>query len=145
MRFKYGNRPEYADFFAASIRHFGKSRIKAWKPLIIIPVPIHKDRLNKRGYNQAALIARSLSLLTGIPANEEFVIRTKKTKAQKELDKNARRKNLAEAFKYVGTQKVPPRVLIVDDIFTTGNTADAIAAVLKENGAEKVYVATIAN
>ena len=145
VRFKYGHRPEYASFFAACIWSYAKKRIEIWKPQMIISIPVHKDRLNKRGYNQAALIAEKLSQFSKIPFEEEVIIRHKKTVAQKELGSTERRKNMAEAFSYIYQGRLPERILAVDDIFTTGSTVDVTAELLKRNGAASVYIVTVAN
>ena len=143
MRFKYGGRAEYAGFYAAAMMKYGKSMLERWKPDVLIPVPVHPARLARRGYNQAGVLAERLSELCGIPADEKAVLRTKNTRAQKELGGMERKKNLARAFSLAKGFRPEGTVLIVDDIYTTGSTIDALAALLLENGAEKVYFACI--
>ncbi len=144
VRFKYRGRPEYAAFFARCIFEYGKERIGRWEPDALIPVPIHSSRLAKRGYNQAELLARELSKLTEIRVETALIKRTKKTLAQKELSPLERRENLRSAFEYRGEGKVPKKLVIVDDIVTTGSTADAVSSLLKRQGAERVYLVSIA-
>ncbi len=142
VRFKYAGRGEYAAFYARAMGVFGEYFLKAWKPEALIPVPVHPSRLIKRGYNQAVLLAEELSKLTGIPADDRLVIRRVKTAAQKELDVAERRKNLARAF--ACSESCPyRRVLVVDDIYTSGSTADALALLLLSAGAEEVYFASV--
>lgn len=144
VRYKYRGRAEYAGFYAACIWKFGKKRIKSWNPDVIIPVPVHMSRLYKRGYNQAEILANELSKVSGIPVDNSFIFRKKKTKAQKELNSAQRRNNLIEAFCFVQNDHVPETVLIADDIFTTGSTADAISYILRLNGVKNIYVVCIA-
>lgn len=141
-RFKYHGRAEYAGFYARCIWQYGQRRIEGWNPQVLIPVPVHKSRLHKRGYNQAALIAKELSRITGIPLEETAAVRIRKTAAQKDLGRVQRRENLVNAFAV--RRLVPKTVLLVDDIITTGSTADALAELLKKNGAETVYVVSAA-
>ena len=143
VRFKYYGRGEYASFYAKAILAFGKDRLEKWRIDAVVPVPVHRQRLYKRGYNQAALAAEALSGLTGIPMDEKLVVRRVKTKAQKELDVSERRRNLFEAFALTKDRCPYERVLIVDDIYTSGSTVDAVARLLKEAGAAEVYFACI--
>ena len=108
-------------------------------PDVIIPVPIHISRLKMRGYNQAGLIAEALGRIIGIPIDEEALVRVIKTAPMKELSNRERVKNLQNAFQ--ADEKVVryKKVLIVDDIYTTGATFDACAAVLKQAGVREVY------
>jgi len=139
MRFKYHDRPEYAGFFAAAILHYGREIIRQWRPDALVPVPVHKSRLAKRGYNQALLIAKELSARTGIPLREDLITRNKRTEAQKELTFEGRRRNISDAFLCPDGKKAPGTVIVVDDIFTTGSTLGTIAEILKAHGADKVY------
>ena len=104
-----------------------------------MPVPLHRERLLKRGYNQAQVLADSLAEKTGIPAVSGAVIRRKNTAAQKLLGSRERRKNLEQAFAPGKDIRAWKRALIVDDIFTTGSTVDAVAKVLKDWGTERVF------
>ena len=109
----------------------------------MIPVPIHRERLLKRGYNQAEELAVRLSSMSGIPVERRAVLRIKNTKAQKELNDVERKKNLAQAFSIVKGYSPPRRILLVDDIYTTGSTIDTLALLLKKNGAQSVYFACV--
>ena len=141
MRFKYGGRAEYARFYAAAMEGRGRRLLRQWKPEVLLPVPVHRKRLIRRGYNQAARLAQELSRLTGIPADCKALIRRKNTKAQKELNDVERRKNLEQAFALAPGYRPPKCLVLVDDIYTTGSTVDTLAALLKAAGAEQVYVA----
>ncbi len=143
LAFKYSGRAEYSHFYAAAIWAFAKEKIRNWEPDLIVPVPVHPSRERARGYNQAALIARDLSARSQIPVSETLVRRVKKTKAQNKLDHEERLKNLEGAFLVCDPENVPETVLLVDDILTSGSTADSLAEVLKEAGAQKVYLCTV--
>ena len=143
-RFKFHGRREYADFYGQDIiKHLG-SFIRRYNPDMIIPVPISKEKMKKRGYNQAGLIAESISRCTGIPVNRKAVIRTRNTPPMKELTRTERMKNLKGAFKINAHDVKCRNVLIVDDIYTTGSTIDAIAGGLKKAGARDIIFVTLA-
>lgn len=139
---KYHGRAEYADFYGRMlVDTFGEK----WKSLgirTLAPVPVHGKRLRERGYNQAELLAKAISEVTGIPVDTGLIIRSSSTVAQKKLTREERSLNLRNAFQ-PGKNRPPDTVLVVDDIFTTGATADACAAVLLKNGAKRVYVTTV--
>ena len=142
-RFKYSGRQEYADYYAYMIaKHLGPV-ILSWKPEMIIPVPLHKSKLRIRGYNQSALIAKELSKLLNIPYCEKTVIRKRKTVPMKELNGGERQINLKNAFNIGNYDVKLKKIVIVDDIYTTGCTIDEIAKILKENGAAEVYFVTL--
>ncbi|MDE6912393.1 MAG: ComF family protein [Lachnospiraceae bacterium] len=142
-RFKYKKRCEYAAFYAEEIyRHF-KTEILNMGADAIIPIPLHKSRLKSRGYNQAELIAAHLSRLTGIPLEKNLVKRVRKTVPQKQLDARARQNNLKKAFNIKPNVVKLNKTILIDDIFTTGSTIDAVAKELKRRGVETVYFITL--
>jgi competence protein ComFC len=111
----------------------------------IIPMPIHATRLRERGFNQSDLIAREMAgtlgkaLLTGVLA------RTKATKPQVSLAEAQRHANVQNAFEVKNPKAVQGRIIIlVDDVLTTGSTADAAAKALREAGAREIRVVTLA-
>lgn len=113
----------------------------------VVPVPMNAEKLRRRGYNQAALIARELAGLEGCECPERAVVRVKGTQAMKGLSADERRMNLAGAFAISG--ECPDfaeekKLLIVDDIYTTGATADEVARVLRAGGAAVVDVISFA-
>lgn len=142
-RFKYADRCEYAAFYARDIyRHF-KTDIAMMDADAIIPVPLHASRKRARGYNQAELVARELSVLTRIPVYPDLVRRVKKTAPQKELDAAGRQNNLKKAFHIPSDVVKLNKTILIDDIFTTGSTLDAVALELKRCGVEAVYFITL--
>ncbi len=143
FRFKYGGRQEYADFFAESIKQYLGREILSFRADMLIPVPIHKNRLKKRGFNQAELIADRLGSLMGLPVEKNLIKRVADTRPQKGLSREERRKNLKRAFKLTRNDVKSCRVILIDDIYTTGSTVDEMAGLLKEAGVSSVYVVTL--
>lgn len=108
---------------------------------LLVPVPVASERLATRGYNQAALIAEYFADHTGLPFRGEVMRRCKETTAMKGLTPAERRRNLSGSFALIGSARddiTGASCLIIDDIMTTGATADEIAGVLYENGAANV-------
>ncbi|WP_295069805.1 ComF family protein [Ruminococcus sp.] len=108
---------------------------------IIVPAPLHKKDLLRRGFNQSLLIAKEISRSLNIPVEEKAVFKSRRTRAQKELDHLKRSLNLKNAFSADSEKIKGKRVLIVDDICTTGSTLRELTAVVKENGAVSVHCA----
>ncbi len=113
---------------------------------LIIPVPLHPNRERERGFNQAALLARELARLSKLPLDEHSVVRRVQTGRHRAgMDSRARRESVAAAFAVRHPDAIAAkRVLLIDDVFTTGATVSACAAALKDAGAEKVFVLTMA-
>lgn len=108
----------------------------------VVPVPLHKDRLTKRGFNQAELLARPLAEAVGVPCVADALRRIKQEAPQAELGAVDRWHNVEESF--VPSDPVHGSVLLVDDVFSTGATAGACAAALVRGGAQRVAVLTVA-
>lgn len=142
-QFKYHNRRVYADVYARELVHRYESVIAKWNPDVIIPVPLHKKRRRQRGYNQAEVLAKKLGVSLAIPVRTDLIKRQRYTDPQKKLDKGQRRTNLKDAFAVTGSLENIWSVIIVDDIYTTGSTINAIAEKLKEKGVQKVWFLTI--
>ena len=143
-RFKYQGRQEYADFFAEELYQYLGRDIQAMGADAIIPVPLHKSRLKERGYNQAAVLAKALSQRCKVPVREDVAVRCKKTIPQKQLNYAERQNNLKKAFKICANDVKLNTVIIMDDIYTTGSTVDALAEVLLSKGVTRVFVITLA-
>ncbi|WP_296255071.1 MULTISPECIES: ComF family protein [unclassified Pseudomonas] len=115
------------------------------RPDMMIPVPLANKRLRQRGYNQAAMLANWLGEQLRLPVDERLVKRIKETPAQQGLDAKARKRNLREAFVLAEPADVKGKhVALVDDVLTTGSTADAIARLLVRAGADRVDVYCLA-
>ena len=136
---KYHNKREYLDFYArAAALRFGK-QFRQTGIQVIVPVPVHASRLKTRGFNQAAVLAEKLSAELGIPW-EELLNRVKKTDPQKSLGSAERLKNLRGAFEAEQEAGKWERVLLVDDIYTTGSTAEICSRALLKTGVKQVFV-----
>ena len=111
---------------------------------VIVPVPLHPTKLRERGFNQAQLLAQSLSARTDLPMKLALE-RVRFTRTQTAFDRAERMQNLRDAFRLRAGQDVQRlRVLLVDDVLTTGSTLSECARVLKKSGASSVYAATAA-
>jgi ComF family protein len=139
LKLKYSGRPGLADTLA----HFMLRQLDSGASTLLVPVPLHRWRIWKRGYNQAALIASALSRRTGLAAELELLTRTRATPPLKGLGRGERALAVRGAF------RVPQRarnrlagrsVLLVDDVYTSGATAAACARALKRGGAASVDV-----
>ncbi|MBE9063557.1 ComF family protein [cf. Phormidesmis sp. LEGE 11477] len=120
-------------------------------PLYALPIPLHRHRQMQRGYNQAELIAQSFCQASGLPLLPQGLIRTEDTLPQYQLGLKARQKNLKDAFQVGQSLQrlekrlgAAPRVLLVDDIYTTGTTAKSAADVLRRSHIRVVGMVAVA-
>lgn len=128
-----------AELFARAVHAGGRA---AW-PEILLPVPLGHGRFRRRGYNQAIELAIHMHRALGIALHTDVLVRTRETVEQAGLGRRARRKNLRNAFAVV--RPLPARhVAIVDDVVTTGSTANEVARVLKLAGATRIEVWALA-
>lgn len=112
---------------------------------IIIPVPISKKRKIQRGYNQSYLIAKEITKYKVLKNECNCLIKQKDTIEQSKLGKNERKTNIQGAYKIINKEKIISKnVLIIDDIYTTGNTVNECAKELKKAGAKRIGVLAIA-
>ena len=115
------------------------------RPDLLLPIPLAKRRLRQRGFNQAAMLARWLSRQLRVPCEQGWLLRARETAAQQGLDAQARRRNLRGAFAL--TPQATPAGLhlaLVDDVLTTGATAQAVATLLRQAGASRVDIYCLA-
>lgn len=112
----------------------------------VVPVPLHKERLRSRGFNQAAIIGREISRALGVPLDDVSLVRvTSSEKHRTGLDAKGRRDSVAKAFAVPYPRLVEgEHILLIDDVFTTGATVEACEAVLSEAGAKSVLIMTLA-
>ena len=112
---------------------------------VLVPVPLHGKRLRERGYNQSALLAAELSKLTGLPVNERFLIRRRYNVPQaKTRNVEERRQNVIGIFTCQGNELRDKKVLLIDDVTTSGATLNSGAAALKSAGVVSVWGLTLA-
>lgn len=141
--FKYSGRREYSNYYVEELIYHLGSRLARIRPEAVVPVPLHKERLRFRGFNQAQILADGIGKKMGIPVYSDILLRVRNTKAQKGLNDRERYKNLKDAFQVQVKSKSSvmkwKRVLLVDDIYTTGATIDACARALKKAGIKEVY------
>jgi ComF family protein len=124
----------------------GRSLVRLWQdeplrttlPSLILPVPLHRARLRRRGYNQALELARPLGRALGVPVRHDLLLRTRATTAQSELDAPARRRNVRGAFALRANAQLPAHVAILDDVMTTGTTLAECARVLRRAGVRRI-------
>jgi ComF family protein len=146
--FKYHGRREYSVFYIQEmVKHYGEQIIRL-APDVIVPIPLHRSREAHRGYNQADILAKGIGRELHIPVASKLLVRNKKTVPQKQLSDKQRLQNLQRAFRYnneVATKykREIKRVVIVDDIYTTGSTIEACTNVLLEHGIKEVYFITL--
>lgn len=142
-RFKYEKRQEYADFYADEIYEHLYDEVQSMKTDCFIPVPISAQRLYKRGYNQAGLIAAGLSDRFGIPCFSDIVVRARNTAPLKTMGPSERQNNLKGSFKMTCDDVKCSTTIIIDDIYTTGSTIDEISRLLKKSGVRNCFFITL--
>ena len=147
-RFKYEGRREYADYYgpgmARALDRFTEETGGGHVPQVLVPVPCSAQRIRKRGYNQAAVLAEKLSEIVRIPVDKEALKRSKDTKALRTMSASERQNNLKRAFHAYGNSVRLKSIMLIDDIYTTGATVDACAQALLEAGAKEVSFLTFA-
>jgi len=141
--FKYKNCDYLADFLSSLIvKHLGRIGFNPNRYQLITPVPLHKDKLKIRGYNQAGLLAKLLSNHFKIPFRDDIIGNTNIRPSQTKLPKQKREKNVEGVFMVKENLSVK-NIILVDDIFTTGSTASACSKALKEKGAGNITIVTL--
>lgn len=121
---------------------------ESFRPDLVVPVPIHKSREAKRGFNQAELMARQYAMLAKLPLNRQILIRTKDTLPMRNLGVSQRIANVQDAFsirKGGEALLAGKTILLIDDIYTTGSTADSCTQTLLRGGAKEVWLLTFAS
>jgi ComF family protein len=137
--FKYADRHESVDLLGRMLRSAGAELLRDAD--MLMPVPLHRARLWKRRYNQAAILASRLSAATGVSLEVSALRRVRPTPSQVGLSRSKRHQNVAAAFAVASgaaTRVRGKRILLIDDVITTGSTLDACAYVLKGAGAAEV-------
>ncbi len=143
--FKYQNRFLIGRYFGQLLYQSFKEKIDLWKIDFLIAVPLHHLKKAERGYNQSDYIVKGISSMSGIPVKNFHLKRQRYTESQTTKTKAERLQNMAEAFKPRKEQQlINKRVLLVDDVITTGATISECARALSEKGVAKIFAASIA-
>ena len=145
FRFKYRGRQEYAAFYGKELYRSYQEWLAVRKPDALVPVPCHSSRRRRRGYNQSELLAESLSAASGIPVRKDLIRRAHKTGQQKNLTLWERQNNLKKAFKICQNDVKLSTIVIIDDIYTTGSTMDAMAEEFHRSGVRNIYGMVLAS
>jgi ComF family protein len=146
--FKFHGRREYSEFYVTEIVKRYREEIKKIEPDVLVPIPIHSSKQIQRGYNQADILAKGIGKEMDLPVLSYLLQRNKKTLPQKQLNDKERLKNLEQAFQFSIEErsKYPKeirKVILVDDIYTTGSTIEACTNKLIQCGIEEVYFISI--
>ncbi len=142
LNFKFKDKTENAKLLAQMMWVGGRDIFAAGAD-VIVPVPLHYTRLLSRRYNQSALLGRELAKLSGLPCDVLSLVRHKKTRPQVELSGSARQMNVRNVFSVKRPQNIKgKRVILIDDVLTTGATLRECAKALKRAGAKSVDTLT---
>jgi ComF family protein len=139
---KYESRYRLADVLGERLHQ--EFQRTTWNATLFTAAPLHPQRLQQRGYNQAALLGESLAKRAGKPFIGDAIRRVRDTRSQVGLDRQERRANVADAFEGDPTYAKDQYIVIVDDVYTTGATLRACAAALRQAGAGEVWSLTLA-
>lgn len=143
--FKYHNLPSLAEHTGGLLSRKMLARIPEYREALLVPVPLHPDKLRERGYNQCELIARGFAAFSGQSIRSDLLARTVYTGTQTALSQEDRKNNVRGVFAYTGkTALTGKSVILLDDVMTTGSTLSECARVLAETGAERIAVCVVA-
>lgn len=146
-RLKYDHRPLVAEPLGEWLGQLWLESAPIDRNLVAVPIPLHKDRQQQRGYNQSELIARSFCQVTGMTLRANGLTRTLATTAQFGLSRRERYQNLSNVFKLgadLQKYKIQKDVVLVDDIFTTGATLKSASETLQQSGFRVVALVAVA-
>jgi ComF family protein len=144
-RYKYNHALWFEPFLVDLILRASEGAICTDNYDLLLPIPLHWLKKYQREFNQAERLARSLSRATGVPVGRKLIARVKQTPTQTRFSRTERAHNMQGAFRYLPSSSLPgSRILLIDDVLTTGATANACAKALMDNGAALVDVWTVA-
>ena len=141
---KFAGRTSLAPLSAAAMAQALGARGSASERAVLVPVPMHPAARRRRGFNQAEVLGRALSRITGIPLADGAIVKRRRTRPQSLTDRGRRAGNIRGAFEPGGFPLAGRRVYLVDDLVTTGSTASACAAAVLAAGAVAVNVVCLA-
>ncbi len=140
-KIKYENKREYLKPLAEMMAETLEREIERWEIDVCVPIPMHPKKKRIRGFNQSEILAELLGKSWGIMVDKKLLRKRKETGEQKKLTAKERKDNLKDAFE--AEDCTGKRILLIDDVYTTGSTIDAAAEVLKSAGAEEVFFACL--
>jgi competence protein ComFC len=141
---KYEQVTSLADWFGMQLAAIAQKAAAEWRADVLVPVPLHRDRHRERGYNQAELIARPVARRLNLRLDTNLLVRTKPRPPQLVLSRTEHWKSVRSAYATRKGMKIDNlRVLLVDDVLTTGATLDACSRALKKAGASAVFGLTV--
>lgn len=144
LMMKYDEVTRLGDWFAERLAEIAESAADDWRTDVVVPVPLHPERRRERGYNQAELIARPLAKRLHLRLDANLLVRTKPRPTQLVLSRSEHWKSVRGAYATRDGRKVDNlRILLVDDVLTTGATLDACSRTLKKAGAAVVLGLTV--
>lgn len=138
-RFKYAGEQEYAVFYAREAAELYGRWVYDNKIEAVVPIPMYRGKQRRRGYNQAEVFAKALGRELQLPVETDMVRRTRDTTPQKNLNERERKDNLKNAFQFTDNIVKYKQILLIDDIYTTGTTIDAVAEALILGGVKDIY------
>ena len=145
LKYKFQEKSDLYKIFVKNLKNNKKTYLFLKKYDIIIPVPISKKRLKERGYNQSSLLSKEISKDFNIEYNDKCLLKHKHTESQSSLNKELRTKNVEDVYSVKNQEKIiNKKILLVDDIYTTGSTVNECSKVLRQAGAENIGILTIA-
>lgn len=148
-RIKYQNKRDYLEWYGKEMISVFETEIERWNPDVLVAIPMDSRKMRRRGYNQAAILAKHLGRSLQLPWEADVLKKVRQTADQKVLTHQQRRSNLKDAFAvnedFLNEAGMLPweKVLLVDDVYTTGSTMDEAAKVLRQYGVQKIYFLTI--
>lgn len=143
LDFKYKGMKTYADFYGSEVVRVWGGWIRRKNPDVLIPVPIHARKKRIRGFNQAELLAKVIGKKMDLTVRNDILCRNRWTEPQKSISGQERRHNLTKSIEIRNLPIGIRRVMLIDDIYTTGSTMEACGRILKENGVEEVDFLTL--
>ncbi len=142
--YKYQGQPGALDEIRPLLKEYHLNHGDDYRGLTVVPVPLHQSKCRSRGFDQAVLLAREVSAVFNLPLAADLMTRVRTTETQTRMSRIKRIENMRGAFAVGDASLVEDRrVLVVDDVMTTGATVGEVSRVLKNNGARWVEVLTL--
>jgi ComF family protein len=130
-------------YLGEQIGERGRDKINSWRADFIVPIPLHRVKKAERGYNQSFYLAKGVSKVSGIKVSSRILRRKKFTISQTQLSRTERQANVLNAFEVKARHLEGKRIILIDDVITTGSTVSEAARVLKNAGATEVFALSV--